>query len=88
MGKLFGPKFDAGGDGYDYAGAKAAGLQPMTVLGDDKPHWPSRDPATGMMLKGLTHPTFVKAIEADGELGFKLKKKGDRYYTLRDDDSP
>ena len=88
MGALFKKKFDPGGADYDYAGAKAAGLSPTIDPDDGLPHWPSRDPKTGLMLKGLTHPTFVKAIEADSDLGYRLKKRGSRYYTLAEDDSP
>lgn len=79
-------QFDPEGEDYDYAGARAAGLKPQMVDDDTVPHWPSRDPATGMLLKGRTHPTFDKGVKADADLGYRLEKRGSRYYTIKDDE--
>lgn len=79
-------KFDPEGDDYDYETAKDAGLEPKPVEDDDVPHWPSRDPRSGMLLKGRKHKTFDHGVEEDEKLGYKLSKKGDRYYTLKDDE--
>lgn len=70
--------FDPESDGYDYDTALEAGLSP----GDDA-HWPSRDPRTGMLLKGRAHPTYQLAIDADHDLGLEEVLAGNgRYYTL------
>lgn len=76
--------FDPEGEDYDYETAKAAGLAPQEEDGPNKGHWPSRDPRTGMQLKGRKHKTFDVAIEEDAKLGYKLQKKGSRYYTSKD----
>lgn len=72
------PRFDPEEDGYDYETARAAGL----AAGEDG-HWPSRDPRTGMLLKGRKHPTFDKGVAVDEELGYRLEKRGGRYYTVK-----
>ncbi len=80
-------KFDPEGSGYDYDTARDAGLTPKPVEGDDKPHWPSRDPRTGVLLKGRKHPTFQLGVEEDEKLGYKLKKlPSGRYATLKDEE--
>ena len=76
--KTYSNKFDPEGSGYDYKTAREAGLSP----GKDN-HWPSRDPRTGMLLKGKKHKTFQKGVDVDKELGYTLKKKGNRYYTTK-----
>ena len=46
-------------------------------------HSSSRDPRTGMVLKGAKHPTFQKAVDADERLGFTISKgKGGRLFSL------
>ena len=54
------PPFDPEGSGYDYESARRAGLGP-----DESGHWPSRDPTTGLILKGTQHPTYAKTLEAE-----------------------
>lgn len=76
--------FDPEGDGYDYETARSAGLGTSIDSEDGQPHWPSREPRTGMVLKGRKHATFDKAIEADSSLGYKLEKRGQRYYTVKE----
>jgi len=61
--------------GYNYDAAISAGLSP-----DSTGHWPSRDPATGMILKGRKHPTFYKTKAGEKAAGYKIyKKDGDMY---------
>lgn len=76
--------FDPEGDGYDYDTARAAGLGTTVDEEDGQPHWPSRDPRNGMILKGRKHLTFEKAIEADASLGYRLQKRNGRYYTEKE----
>lgn len=69
--------FDPEGSGYDKEGAIKAGLGP-----DDTGHWPTRDPKTGMVLKGRSHPTIDLSIEEDKRLGYEMSKGEDgRYYS-------
>jgi hypothetical protein len=71
--KIFNPK---GGD-YDYRSAKRAGLKP-----DATGHWPSRDPKTGLILKGSRHPTFSKTIKGEEKAGMEIYKgRGGRLYS-------
>ena len=80
-------KFDPEGAGYDYDTARDAGLGPSEDEGENKGHWPSRDPKTGVILKGAKHPTFQKAVDADEELGYKLRKREDgRYVTEKEEE--
>ena len=71
-------KFDAEGSGFDHAGARAAGLGP-----NKSGHFPSRVPATGLILKGRAHPTFNKTLAAEKKLGFTIRKRGGRYFSNR-----
>lgn len=65
--------------GYNYDAAISAGLSP-----DSTGHWPSRDPATGMILKGRKHPTFYKTKAGEKAAGYKIyKKDGDMYSKLK-----
>lgn len=75
--------FDPEGEDYDYESAKKAGITP-----DETGHWQSRDPKTGLILKGRKHPTFHKTLEADAKLGYKIiKGKDGRYYSIKDDEA-
>lgn len=77
-----GTKFDPEGSGYDYKTAREAGLKP----GKNK-HWPSRDPRTGLILKGRNHPTFWKTIKGEKEAGyFIFRGPNGRYYSLPNPD--
>lgn len=71
------PPFDPEGDGYDYATAQRRGFAP-----DEHGHLNSRDPETGMQLKGKAHPTYRKGIEVDRGLGLQEEKRDGRYYTV------
>jgi hypothetical protein len=68
-------KFTRSGE-YDYESAIKAGLIP-----DETGHWPSRDPETGLILKGKKHPTFDKTIEGEKEAGYKMYRKDGRIYS-------
>ena len=72
-------KFDPEGAGYDYRSALSHGIRP-----DKTRHWASRVPGTGLILKGRKHPTFHKTIEADKQLGYRMIKKGGRYYSVKE----
>lgn len=70
------PAFDPEGADYDMQTARAAGLQP-----DDTGHWPSRDPATGLLLKGRKHPTWALTEQGEREAGHEIFQQGGRYYS-------
>lgn len=72
-----GAAFNPEGTGYDMESARKAGLQP-----DANGHWPSRDPKTGLLLKGAGHETWSKTIEGEKAAGMEVKKGPDgRYYS-------
>ncbi len=74
--------FDAESSAYDYASARAAGLGPDAIG-----HWPSRDPKTGLLLKGRKHPTWIKTVEGEKQAGYEIFEKNGRYYS-KPKDSP
>ena len=77
-----GQKFDPEGEGYDMRSALQYGL--TSQIGDDgKPHWPTRVPGVGLILKGRKHKTWDLGRKADEDLGYQLIKKGSRYYSVR-----
>ena len=64
--------------------AKKEGIKP-----DKTGHMPSRIPSgenRGLYLKKVAHPTFYKSVQADLKRGYKLYKKGSRYYSFKDKD--
>jgi len=69
--------FDPEGLGYDYNTAtQVGGMQ------DSNGHWASRDPNTGMILKGMQHPTIDKTIQDEEFIGNIVSKGEDgRYYS-------
>ena len=70
--------FDPEGSGYDYASAKTAGVKP-----DEGGHWPSRNPKTGMLLKGRGHKTWHKTIAGEEAAGYAIRRGDDgRYYSF------
>lgn len=74
--------FDPEGSGYDMKTARLAGLKAKPQPDDDnRPHWPSRDPETGLLLKGRAHPTFDLGVEHDRREGYGLEMKNGRYYS-------
>lgn len=62
--------------GYNYEGAKAAGLGP-----DSTGHWPSRNPDTGEILKGRKHPTIQLTKKGEKEAGYKITKNNGTLYS-------
>ncbi len=71
-------QFNPEGSGYDYVGARKAGL------GADKTgHWPSRVPTSGLILKGRSHPTYHKTQAGETRAGYKIRKVSGRYYSQR-----
>ena len=83
--ELFGkkPEFDPEGIGYDEDTAVASGGGP-----DERGHWGSLDPRTGMVLKGKQHKTWDLMESEEYTRGNKIVKKEDgRYYSVKDEDS-
>lgn len=73
-----GAVFDPEGDDYDYETARSAGMGP-----DQTGHWSSRDPSSGLILKGRSHPSFDYTIKGEEEAGYEITKKDDgRYYSF------
>jgi len=71
-------RFDPDGGGYDWDAAHSAGLEP-----DETGHMPSLVPETGLVLKGIKHPTFYKTLEAEKKLGnVIIRIAKDRYYSI------
>lgn len=70
-------KFDGDSDGYDYDGAKKAGLKPDPKTG----RWPSRDPKTGLLFKGSNHRTWPKTVAGEKKEGYYIYKRKGRYYS-------
>jgi hypothetical protein len=68
--------FDPEGSGYDYRTAIESGMVPR------EGHWSSRDPRSGLLLKGRQHPTWDKLEAGEREAGYAIRKRGDgRYYS-------
>jgi len=75
-------EFDPEGAGYDFNTALEIQKVDPSFGPDETGHWPSRDPRTGVILKGKSHPTFFKTEEADKQLGYAMSKgKDGRYYS-------
>ena len=71
--------FKTMGTGYDFKSAKRAGIKP-----DKTGHWPSRDPKSGLLLKGRGHPTWHKTVEGEKKAGYEIyKAKNGRYYSRK-----
>ena len=71
-------QFDPEGDKYDYEGARAAGIEP-----DETGHWSSRDPKTGLILKGRKHKSYHKTVAGEEKAGYEIYKDKDRRYYSR-----
>ena len=65
---------------YDYLTAILSGLKPEDT-GDDMPHWPTRDPKSGKILKKATHPTLLMGLLEDMSLGYNpyVNPEGELY---------
>lgn len=74
--------FDPEGAGYDMESALKYGMKPQ--IGDDgKPHWQSRVPQTGLLLKGRKHETWNLLEKGEREAGYEIYKKDGRYYSSK-----
>ena len=73
LGKLFDPE----GPGYDMETAVRAGMKP-----DKHGHWSSREPTSGLLLKGRRHKTWGLLEKGEKAAGYRIfKKKDGRYYS-------
>ena len=83
--------FDPEGSDFDYETAKAYNMQPKKK-GE---HWGSVAPTSDdeqiandlpknsyVVLKGKQHETFNKAEAAEKNRGYKIEKRGSRYYSV------
>jgi len=68
--------FDPEGADYDYETAEKHGIRP-----DHTGHWQSREPKSGQILKGRSHKTWHKTEKGEAEAGYKIIKRGGRYYS-------
>ncbi len=68
--------FNPEGDGYDYDTAKKAGMKP-----NKDGHWSSREAKTGLLLKGRKHKTWDLLEKGEKKAGYRVFKKGNRYYS-------
>ena len=86
--------FNPEGRGFDMETAQAFGMLPASS-GPNKGHFGSVVPTTPeqhgklglpensfMILKGRRHPTFHKAVAAEEARGFKVIKRGDRFFSV------
>ena len=89
--------FDPESGGYDYASARGAGMGPDGT-GENAGHWGSVRQATEaerkthglpeesyLLLKGRSHETWDKAVSGEQERGFKVIKRGSRYFSVPND---
>jgi hypothetical protein len=88
--------FDAESIGYDYDRAKSVGMGPTgDGTKENKGHWGSVAPTTEeerkkynlpresyILLKGKKHESWDKAIQGEVARGFKVIKKGNRYFSV------
>jgi GH24 family phage-related lysozyme (muramidase) len=87
--------FDPEGSGYDMESAKSVGMKPEIDPEDGLPHYGSVIETTKeqqkqyglpeesyMLLKGKSHETWDKAIQGEADRGFRVKKFGDRYFSI------
>ena len=58
--------------GYDY---KNAGTP------DETGHYASRNPDSGLILKGKKHPTYNKTVAGEKAAGMKMYRKNGRIYS-------
>jgi len=72
--------FDPEGEDYDYDSAEKSGLGP-----DKTGHWPSREPKSGLLLKGRKHKTWRKTEAGEREAGYEIYNHNGRYYSKQKD---
>jgi hypothetical protein len=71
--------FNPEGSGYDYVSARAAGIKKDPKSG----HWQSRDPKSGLLLKGRNHKTWNLLEAGEKKAGYKIYKRAGRYYSKK-----
>lgn len=71
-------KFDPEGSGYDYESQKKAGMKRAA-----NGHLGSRDPKTGLLLKGRKHKTWNLGVNGETEAGYQIKKGKDGRYSSK-----
>ena len=89
-----GEPFNAEGDGYDMARAKASGME-VARFGPNAEHWGAVAPTSEkeraefalpedsyVLLKGRQHETWDLAVQAENDRGYRVVKLGDRYYSV------
>jgi hypothetical protein len=95
-GSRSGAPFDPEGANYDDTRARAAGMTPAgPEAGENQGHMGSVAETTPeeqrryglpaesyILLKGHSHPTWSKAVEAEVARGFEVVKRGDRYFSV------
>ena len=70
------PNLQSADGNYNLRGAYRAGLNPE--LSDDGTyHLGSRDPKTGLLLKGEGHPTYCKMLDGERQAGYEVYKGDD-----------
>lgn len=87
--------FDPEGTGYDMQSAKSVGMEATIDPEDGLPHYGSVIETTKeqqkqfglpeesyMLLKGKQHETWDKAVQGEADRGFRIKKFGDRYFSV------
>ncbi len=70
-------EFDPEGSGFDLETFKESGGVP-----DKTGHMGSLDPRTGMLLKGISHPTIQLTLDEEERLGNKIIRRGDRFFSV------
>ncbi|KKN42505.1 hypothetical protein LCGC14_0712660 [marine sediment metagenome] len=75
---MFNTAFDPEGTGYDMASARAFGMKP-----DKTGHYSSREPTTGLLLKGRKHKTWHLTTKGESKAGYEIYKKNGRYYSRK-----
>ena len=93
--------FDPESGGYDLETAVAAGMKPQVNPDDNLPHMGSVRETTPaerqahdlpdesyLVLKGRSHPTWDLAVQGEKARGFKIIKRGQRYFSVPDSSSP
>jgi len=77
------PPFNPQGYGYDQATADQAQADVGGMYDPETGHWGSRDPRSGMMLKGIGHDTWPEAEARERSLGNEITQGEDgRYYSF------
>jgi|TARA_S200002703_G_scaffold136586_1_gene125969 hypothetical protein len=84
------PEFDPEGSGYDYKEAERVGMtrdktghMGSVALTTKEQQLKFNLPKESyIILKGKSHETFDKAVKAEQNRGFIVKKKGNRYFSV------